>query len=64
MQPHEQRVIEEREQLVSRLDKLTEFLKGDLFKGLPADEQERLARQHRIMGDYAGILAERIVQFG
>jgi len=63
MAPHQQRVVAEREELVHKLDKLTEFLKGDFFKTLPADEQERLTRQHGIMEQYSNVLAERIVHF-
>ena len=63
MAPHQQRVVTEREELIHKLDKLTEFLKGDFFRTLPADEQERLNRQHGIMEQYSNVLAERIVHF-
>jgi hypothetical protein len=63
MAPHQQRVVTEREELIHKLDKLTEFLKGDFFKTLPTDEQERLTRQHGIMEQYSNVLAERIVHF-
>ena len=63
MAPHQQRVVTEREELVHKLDKLIEFLKGDMFRSLPADEQERLTRQSAIMEQYSGVLAERIVHF-
>ena len=63
MAPHQQRVVTEREELIHKLDKLTEFLKGDLFKSLPVVEQERLSRQHGIMEQYSNVLAERIVHF-
>lgn len=63
MQPHQQRVVEERKELDIKRDKLTEFLKGDFFRTLPADEQERLNRQLAIMDSYSGVLAERIVHF-
>ena len=63
MAPHQQRVVAEREELVHKIDKLTEFLKGDTFKSLPADEQDRLNRQLAIMEQYSNVLAERIVHF-
>jgi hypothetical protein len=63
LQPHQQRVVEERVELMVKLDKLVTFLKGDVFHGLPEDEQERLTRQHKIMSDYSEVLAERIVHF-
>jgi len=63
MAPHQQRVVTEREELVHKLDKLTEFLKGDLYRSLSVDERERLARQHGIMEQYSNVLAERIAHF-
>jgi hypothetical protein len=63
MAPHQLRVVTEREELVIKLDKLTEFLKGDFFGTLPKDEQERLLRQHGIMEQYTNVLAERIANF-
>jgi hypothetical protein len=63
MAPHQQRVVAEREELMHKIDKLTEFLKGDTFKSLPADEQDRLNRQLAVMGQYSNVLAERIVHF-
>lgn len=63
MQPHQQRVVDEKSDLDLKRDKLTEFLKGDFSKTLPADEQERLNRQLGIMEMYSDVLAERIVYF-
>jgi hypothetical protein len=63
MQPHQERVVEEKKELDSKRDKLTEFIKGKLFDSLPSDEQERLIRQFRIMEQYSDVLAERIVHF-
>jgi hypothetical protein len=63
MQPHQQRVVDEKAELDLNRDRLTEFLKGKIFQTLPSDEQERLTRQLGIMGEYSGILAEHIVHF-
>jgi len=63
MQPHQQRVVDEKQELDTKLDKLTVFLKGDLFESLPDDEQDRLAKQLGIMSEYSNILAERIAHF-
>jgi hypothetical protein len=63
MAPHQQRVVIELEELVHKIDKLTEFLKGDLFQTIPNDEKDRLERQHVAMLEYRDILAERIVHF-
>lgn len=63
LQPHQQRVVDEKAELDSKRDRLTEFLKGPIFRSLPEDEQERLSRQASIMEQYSGVLAERIVNF-
>lgn len=63
MQPHQQRVVDEKQELDTKRDKLTVFLKGDLFESLPDNEQDRLAKQLGIMAEYSNILAERIVHF-
>jgi hypothetical protein len=64
LQPHQQRVVDEKQGLDTRRDKLTEFIKaGKIFATLPADEKERLTRQLVIMEQYSAVLAERIVHF-
>lgn len=63
MQPHQQRVVDELNELNLKRDKLTEFLKGDMFKSIDEHEQTRLIKQSLVMEDYASILAERIVNF-
>lgn len=62
--PHQQRVIDEREELVVRLRKLGSFIKeSPVFKTLPAEERERLVRQESCMSEYSLILGERIRAF-
>lgn len=63
MQDFQQRVIDERQSLVEKIEKLSPFMEGDIFRNLPADEQERLQRQLGIMNQYAGVLGERIQEF-
>ena len=63
MAPHQQRVVDEKHELDLKLDKLVEFLKGQILQSLPADEQERLTRQSVLMDKYSGVLAERIAHF-
>lgn len=60
MKPHEDRVVKEKQELDEKLAKLSEFGMTPLFASLPADEQERLNRQHSVMGEYSRILGERI----
>ncbi len=63
MQPHQQRVIDEKTELDAKLKKLTAFTFTDTFEALPSDERGRLNRQHGIMGQYSDILGERIAAF-
>jgi hypothetical protein len=63
MEAYQQRVVEEKRELDSKRDKLTEFLKSPNRIKVSQDEQDRLARQLAAMEVYSGILAERIVHF-
>tara|TARA_R110002094_G_C4885411_1_gene209343 strand:+ start:398 stop:589 length:192 start_codon:yes stop_codon:yes gene_type:complete len=63
MQPHQQRVVDEKTELEGKLQLLTTFLSGDLFTSLPEDEQKRLNLQAGIMADYVEVLEERITAF-
>ncbi len=65
MQPHQQRVVDDRNELDEKVKKLGVFIGGDskIFLGLPVEEQERLRRQHSVMTIYSNILAERINAF-
>src|SRR5271154_3449512 len=64
MRPHQQRVVDEKTELVTKIDKLKAFIMESLiFKTLPADEQKRLNRQYDAMVEYANILKARIDEF-
>lgn len=63
IEPHQQRVIDEKTQLDDRLYKLADFLDGETFKTLPFDERQRLRDQHNAMHTYASILGQRIEHF-
>ena len=63
MEAYQQRVVEEKRELDSKRDKLTEFLKSPNRIKVSQDEQDRLAGQLAAMEVYSGILAERIVHF-
>lgn len=64
MQPHEQRVIDEKDELKSKMDKLCEFLQ----KGQPSFIDDKnwtlLNEQHDAMNWYYTILISRIDLFG
>lgn len=59
----QQRVIEESQQLVDRMDKLGAFTDTPMFKSLHPDEQWRMVRQLTAMAAYAQALGERINAF-
>lgn len=63
MEPHQQRVVDEKTALDARLAALRTFLGGDIFNNLPNPEQSRLTRQAGVMQEYSDILAERIAAF-
>jgi len=63
LQPHQQRVVDEKRELDEKLAKIDAFGRTELFKSLPADEQGRLNRQHSLMEQYSAVLGERIAAF-
>ena len=63
MQPHQQRVVDEKAELDEKLTKLDAFGRTPLFASLPDDEQGRLNRQHSLMEQYSAVLGERIAAF-
>lgn len=63
LQPHQQRVIDEKTELDTKLTKLKAFPNTNIFKSLPKEEQDRLGRQVLYMQDYSDVLGERIAAF-
>ena len=63
--PHQQRVVQEKEELDEKLSKLSAFIDSPNFTITVKDENEiaRLVCQEQIMKDYSEILAERIAAF-
>lgn len=61
--PHEQRVVQEREELQGRLERLSTFMTGPVFKSLPQLDQDLLHRQNWLMIELVFVLAERIERF-
>lgn len=66
MLPHQQRVVEEHDELYVRWVRLGAFL-GNATQAqvdqMGIEEYRRLSMQYTIMGQYATILAERIDNF-
>jgi hypothetical protein len=63
MQPYQQRVLEEKDQLDIRLRALSEYLLSEHFKALPKLSQDQLHLQFLAMKQYQLILAQRIENF-
>ena len=64
IQPHQQRVIEEKADLDAKIAKLADFIVfSPTYKSLGSDEKDRLNRQHAAMRAYSGVLRERIEAF-
>lgn len=57
------RVVEESEELLTKIVKLDAFRNGEFFRTLPVDEQERLQLQRSAMMMYCEILQLRINHF-
>lgn len=63
MQPHQERVIKEQEELGEKIKKLEAFLGAAVAKTLPQEEQARLHEQHGHMMAYHEVLGRRIEAF-
>jgi phosphate uptake regulator len=63
LQPHQQRVVDEKAELDDKLERLYKFFMSAIFEALDEDEKIRLTRQASIMKDYSLILGERIAAF-
>lgn len=64
MEPHQERVVNEKKELDEKLDKLKAFIDtSPTFKGLHEDERGRLNRQFDVMAEYSSILSQRIEAF-
>ncbi|MFZ2306826.1 MAG: hypothetical protein WAW73_20320 [Rhodoferax sp.] len=60
---HQQRVVDEKEEVSTRLAKLLSFFQGPIFPTLDEAERSRLRNQARFMDGYAAVLKERIAAF-
>lgn len=61
---HQQRVLDEKQELDIRITKLDEFItRNPLFANLPEAERARMKRQADVMFELSSILGERIANF-
>lgn len=63
LQPHQERVVAERDQLNTCIASLGNFINSDTFTQVDRAERNRLIRQEAIMKDLAQVLTERIEAF-
>lgn len=64
MQPHQQRVVDEKAELDDKISKLETFMQESAtFKTLPIIDQELLMMQHLQMVSYSYFLGQRINRF-
>jgi hypothetical protein len=63
MQPHQQRVVEEKNELFEKITKLQGFLLSQMFQKLSTNEQNLLKMQYATMVQYSEILGMRIETF-
>jgi len=64
LQPHQQRVVDEKTELDEKLKKLGAFISSSsVFLSLPEDEQLRMKHQAMHMSNYSRVLGERIAAF-
>jgi len=63
LQPHQQRVVTEREELKQKHDKLIDFMKSDKINQLTQLETNLLCLQSDIMSSYLNVLSRRIELF-
>lgn len=63
LQPFQQRVVEEREDLRERTEKLLAFIDSPAFAKVGRSEQHRMRLQASSMTEYGNVLADRIAHF-
>ena len=64
LEPHQQRVVDEKNELQKKHDALSDFiLENPIFTKLPEEEQRDLEKQFSIMGQYIDVLNRRISRF-
>ena len=65
LQPHQRRVVSEKEELDKKATDLSNFIgTSPVFETLDPAEQERLKEQNDVMWKYSEILGARIAAFG
>jgi hypothetical protein len=63
MEAYHKRVMEEKYELESKIEKLVAFILTSIFEKLPEKEKDLLLRQEKVMREYADILDQRIINY-
>ena len=63
LQPHEQRVVDERTELIDKITKLHAFFRTEIFKNIQEEDQNLLEEQVQLMMNYSDVLLKRIARF-
>lgn len=63
MQPHQQRVVDEKSELDEKISKLTSFMGSDASNVLSLTEEDDLEEQLEYMEKYSKVLERRISKF-
>ena len=63
MQPHQQRVVDEKMELDGRIERLEQFTTGKIFFDLADEEKDRLSLQLKLMKQLSEVLGDRITNF-
>jgi hypothetical protein len=54
------RMVNEREELSDKAEKLNKFFSSSIFNGLPDNKKELMERQYKLMVEYVEVLDERV----
>lgn len=63
MKPYQERIIEEKDQLDLKKDKLSVFVQSPYFVEMDDSEQRLLSLQLALMEEYSAVLGQRISLF-
>lgn len=63
LKPYQDRVVNEKQELDTKIQALSDFMSGDATRNLHIDELSLLAAQLYVMREYSSILGNRILRF-
>ena len=63
LKPYQDRVVNEKQELDTKIQALSSFMLGEATRNLHIDELSLLAAQLYVMREYSNILGNRILRF-